>query len=102
MLCLISMIQSIVSLLILLCCSLLMRREKENSELLMDVFVCLLLSSLLRSSLVSVVFDFNASLNDAAPLSPISFPVDEKIKGESELIMDVFCVPSFFYLHPSD
>ena len=38
-------------------------------------FVCILLSSQLRSSLVSVVFDFNDSLNDVAPLSPISFSV---------------------------
>ena len=29
-----------------------------------------------KSSFVSVVFDFNASLNDASPLSPIQFPVD--------------------------
>ena len=28
-----------------------------------------------NSSSVSVVFDFNASLNDVAPVSPISFPV---------------------------
>ena len=43
-------------------------------------FACLLLSSHLRLSSVSVVFDFNASLNDAAPLSPILLPVDEKRK----------------------
>ena len=30
----------------------------------------------LRLSLVSVVFVFNASLNDVTPLSPIPFPVD--------------------------
>ena len=33
-------------------------------------------SLLLRVSLVSVVFDFNASLNDFAPLSPILLSVD--------------------------
>ena len=27
-------------------------------------------------SFVSVVFDFNASPNDVAPVSPMSFPVD--------------------------
>ena len=37
--------------------------------------MCILLSSQLRSSLVSVVFDFNDSLNDVAPLFPISFSV---------------------------
>ena len=35
-----------------------------------------LLSSLSRSSTMSVVFDFNASLNDVAPLSPILLSVD--------------------------
>ena len=41
--------------------------------------MCLfLLSSPLRLSLVSVVFDFNASLSDDAPLSPISSPVRMK------------------------
>ena len=50
---------------------------------------------------MSVVFDFNASLNDMAPLSPISLSVDEKRK-KSELLMDVFCVSSFVCLHNSD
>ena len=46
--------------------------QKEKSDLLMNVFcVFFLLSSLLRMSSVSVVFDFNASLSDAAPLSPM-------------------------------
>ena len=49
----------------------------EKSGLLMDaIFVLFLLYSPLRLSFVSVVFDFNASLNDVAPVSPISFPVD--------------------------
>ena len=51
----------------------LMRMEK--SELLIDVIVLFLLSSLHRLSSVSVVFDFNASLNDFAPLSRMLFPV---------------------------
>ena len=42
---------------------------------------------------MSVVFDFSASLNDVAPVSPMSFPVDVNRKGKSELFMDVFlCV----------
>ena len=61
-----------------------------------------LLSSLHISSSVSVVFDFNDSLNDAAPVSPISLPVDEKEKEKSDLLMDVFCVSSLFCLHLSD
>ena len=49
-----------------------------KSELLMDVFCVssFFLSSHPRLSLVSVVFDFNASLNDIAPVSPVLFPVD--------------------------
>ena len=39
-----------------------------------------LLCSQPKSSSVSVVFDFNESLNDVAPLSPILFPVDENGK----------------------
>ena len=35
-----------------------------------------LLSSQIRLSFVSVVFDFNASLNDVTPVSPISSSVD--------------------------
>ena len=48
----------------------------EKSELLMDVFcVFVLLFSPFRQSSMSVVFDFNASLNDFAPVSPISLSV---------------------------
>ena len=39
-------------------------------------FVLFLLSSLFRLSFVSVVFDFNASLNDVAPVSPMQLSVD--------------------------
>ena len=42
----------------------------------MPVVCCLLSSSPLRLSFVSVVFDFSASLNDVAPVSPFQFPVD--------------------------
>ena len=43
----------------------------------MDVIcVLFLFCSPPRLSFVSVVFDFNASLNDVAPVSPILFPVD--------------------------
>ena len=63
--------------------------------------VFFLLPLLLRSSSVSVVFDFNDSLSDVAPVSPISFPVDEE-KGKSDLLMNVFWVSSFFCLHSPD
>ena len=45
-------------------------------------FVCLLLYSPHRLSSVSVVFDFNDSLNDVAPVSPISLSVDVKRNEE--------------------
>ena len=47
----------------------------EKSGLLMDT-ICVVFCSQLRSSFVSVVFDFNASLNDVAPVSPILFSID--------------------------
>ena len=64
----------------------------------MDVFLCVffLLSLRNRSSFVSVVFDFNASLNDVAPVSPISLPVDAMRMEKSELLMDVFLCLVFF------
>ena len=40
------------------------------------ICVLFLLSSRSKLSFVSVAFDFNASLNDVAPVSPTSFPVD--------------------------
>ena len=54
--------------------------------------MCFLLSSLPRSSSVSVVFDFNASLNDVVPASPILLSVDVMSHEKSHLLMDVFCV----------
>ena len=64
--------------------------------------MCLfLLYSLPRSSSASVVFDFNASPNDVAPVSPILLPVDVMRMEKSELLIDVFCVSSFFCLHNS-
>ena len=64
--------------------------------------VFFLLSSQYRLSSVSVVFDFNDSLNDVAPVSPMSFPVNAIRMEESELLIDIFCVSSFFCLHPTD
>ena len=63
----------------------------------MSLCVFFLLSSPLRLSLVSVVFDFNASHNDAAPVSPILLPAYVKRKEKSDLLMDVFCVSSFVF-----
>ena len=46
---------------------------------------------------MSAVFDFSASLNDVAPVSPNLLSVVVQIKEKSELLMDVFCVPFFFH-----
>ena len=51
---------------------------------------------------MSAVFDFNDSLNDVAPVSPILLSVDVKGKEKSDLLMDAICVSSFFCLHLSD
>ena len=50
-----------------------------------------------KSSAVSVVFDFNASLNDVFPLSPISLPVDLMGMKKRGLLMDSICVDSFVF-----
>ena len=50
---------------------------------------------------MSVVFDFNASLNDIAPVSPTLFSVEVDRNEKSDLLMDVFCVSSFFCHHPT-
>ena len=46
---------------------------------------------------MSVVFDFNASLNDVFPLSPISLPVDLMGMKKRGLLMDSICVDSFVF-----
>ena len=58
--------------------------RKGKSELLMDVILCVffLLSSQCRLSFMSVVFDFNESLNDVAPVAPILLPVCVERKKE--------------------
>ena len=59
--------------------------------------VFFLLSSLIRLSFVSVVFDFNASLNDATPVSPILLSVDVKINEKAWFVGGCnLCVLSSF------
>ena len=58
----------------------------------MDAICVLFLSSHVRLSVLSVVFDFNASLNDFAPLPPMLLPVDLMRMEKSGLLMDVICV----------
>ena len=53
-------------------------------------------------SFVSVVFVFNDSPNDVAPVYPILLPVVVMRNEKSDLLMDAICVPSFFCLHHSD
>ena len=65
----------------------------KKGDLFMDVYGVSSLSSQPRLSSVSVVFDFNALINDVAPVSPISLSVDMKRKGK-EWIVDgcLWCV----------
>ena len=80
-----------------------MRIEKKKRWIVDGFLWCVFfLSSQLRLSSVSVVLDFNASLNDVAPVSPILLSVCAKGKEKSELLMDVFCMSSFFCLHHAD
>ena len=51
-----------------------------------------LLYSPLRMSRVSVMFDFSASLNDAAPFFLISLSVDLLRMEKCGLLMDAICV----------
>ena len=62
------------------------------------ICVLFLLCSPSRLSFVSVAFDFNASLNDIAPLSPMQLAVDLLRMEKSELLVDVICV---LFLLPS-
>ena len=67
--------------------------KKEKSELLMDIIcVLFLLCSRLRSSCMSVVFDFNTSLNAAVPSSLILLSVDWIIMKELFVFVDIICV----------
>ena len=75
-LCLISTPHSMTLLLCLQSCSLFMRREIKTEIIVDGCLLCVfLLFSQLRSSSVSVVFDFNDSLNDVVPVSLMLFPV---------------------------
>ena len=65
------------------------------------ICVLFLLSSQHKSSSVSVVFDFNALLNDAAPVFPMLLSVDLMRMEKSSLLMDAIYVLSLLCLHLS-
>ena len=58
---------------------------------------CFILCSPLKSSFVIVVFDFNASLNDVAPVSPILLSVDLIKMQKSRSLVNTVCVVSFAF-----
>ena len=59
---------------------------------------CFFLSLPHRLSFASFVFDFNASLNDFAPLFVMLLPVDLTRSGKtSGLLMNDICVVSFVF-----
>ena len=69
--------------------------KTEKSGLLMDIIcVLFLFCSPFRLNCVSALFDFNASLNDVAPVFPMSLAVYTTItkKKKNGLFMDTFCV----------
>ena len=71
----------------------------EEQSCVMEVF-CVSSALTSTSSIVSVVFDFNASLNAFAPVSPILLSVYVmRMENKGELLMDVFCVSSFVFTH---
>ena len=72
------------------------KTSTNNSLCFHSLHLCVFCFSQFSLSSVSVVFDFNASLNDVAPVAPMLFPVDVMRMEKSELLMDVFCVSSFF------
>ena len=51
---------------------------------------------------MSVVFDFNDSLNDVVPVSPMLLSVGVERNEKSELLMYAICVSSFFCIHNQD
>ena len=68
-------------------------RRMKKSGLLMEVICVLFLLCLPhRLSFVSVVFDFSASPNDVAPVSPIHSTVCLMRMEKSSLLMDAICV----------
>ena len=48
---------------------------------------------------MSAAFDFNDSLNDVAPVSPILFTFDVKRKEKNYLLIGVIC--AFFFVFTS-
>ena len=62
------------------------------------ICVLFLLCPQLRLSFVSVLFDFNASLNDIVPVTPMKLPVDS-MRIKKEWIVDGchLCVVSFVF-----
>ena len=89
-LCLISMHHSTMLLLRFQCCCLLIWREWKRVNCWWMPFVCcFFLNSPLRSSAVSVAFDFNASHNDVAPVSLMWLAVD-LMKVEKLIICEHF------------
>ena len=92
-LCLFSVIHSMMLLLCLQCYSLL--RKKVNCWWMSFVYVFLLFL-LHRLSSMSDVFDFNDSINDNVPVSPIKFPACIKWKKNSDLLMHVIYVSFVF------
>ena len=75
--------------------------QKKKKLLIYAICVLFLLSSRLRMSFVSAVFDFNASLRDVAPVSSMLLSVDFDEKKECT-VSGRYCVPFFVRVYDSD
>ena len=92
-LCLISAHDSMVlPLLLQNCCLLIWWLWERDDCLVGTIYVLFLLSSPLRSSFASAVFDFNASLNDVVPVPLMWFPFYDMRIEKNRLLMDAICV----------
>ena len=95
-LCLISMLHSMILLLFLQSRCLSIFHLWKRVYFWWMSFVCLLLYLPSRLSAISATFDLSDSANGFVPISPMLFPVDKKCV----FLTDIFCVFSFFLSLP--
>ena len=62
--------------------------------------MCCFFCSQPKLRFVSVVFDFNASLNDVTPVSPMLLPVDLMRMEKNGLLIYAICVLFLFVFTP--
>ena len=78
-----------------------LKRMKKSGSFMDAIFVLFLLCSPLKPSFAIIVFNFNASPNDVAPVFPILLPIDLMIIGRVNCRWMPFAC-CFFCAHNSD